>query len=139
MTVPTQRSCFTRTIEFPLIVVSPSSVSPSDYAKIQELTNSSSDHAFKESRKQQIKKYTKITKHKTKNTPRSISTQAMGSSISLRPQYSKPMGCSVPPNQLHTKAHLRSKAAFANHTVVNLSKRTLTAEETDCDYSSTTG
>ena len=41
------------------------------------------------------------------------------------------MGCSVPPNQLHTKAHLSSKAAFANHTVVNLSKRTLTAEETN--------
>ena len=54
----------------------------------------------------------------------------MGSSISLRPQPSSPMRCSVPSNRYQTKPHLHSKKSFTKHTVVNMSQRTLSADET---------
>ena len=116
-----------------------SSLSPADYKKIQQLTLSSSDHAFKTSRNHQVKKFLKITKRKPPTqamgspiSPRPHTpTPGMGSSISLRPQISSPMKCSVPSNLLHTKPHLCSKESFTSHTVVNLSQRTLSVDETN--------
>ena len=91
-----------------------SSISTSDYCKVQELTSSSRNHAFKVSRNKQVKKFLKISKPKArssssptriqaKGSPISLRQQPltlpMGSSISLRPQPSSPMRYSVPSNR----------------------------------------
>ena len=120
-----------------------SSTSAADYSKVQRLTLSSSNHAFKKSRSNQVKKFVEISKHKTRSisnptqamgssiSPRlQPSTPPMGSPISLRPQRPNPMRCSVPSNCLYTKPHLRSKKSFVSHTVVNMSHRTLSDHET---------
>ena len=120
-----------------------SSTSAADYSKVQRLTLSSSNHAFKKSRSNQVKKFVEISKHKTRSSsnptqamgspisPRlQAPTMHMGSSISLRPQPSTPMRCSVPSNRYHTKPHLSSQESFTNHTVVNMSQRILSPGET---------